>query len=151
MARGFEPQHAGDRVFYNGREYEVVSLNRRTGLAELRGETDPTEFIPAANFDNLEFAWCPEQHGGTGRVCNEDVAQFVAWFADPANRPEVGAPEQDPEKVAQRARIAKVAQERGYVELFREDVYAPLELRLTNLGRSWFQVTGRTLLAEVGA
>lgn len=65
--RGFEPNHPGDRVTYQGLVYRIDSLDRRTGLAYLMSDTDETTNPPGpVNFDNLEFAWCPKSHGGSG-------------------------------------------------------------------------------------
>lgn len=67
MARGFIPNHTGDRVLWEGTEYRIASMSRRYRLAELVHDDSGQAAPYPVHFDNLEFAWCPTSHGGPGR------------------------------------------------------------------------------------
>lgn len=60
--------HVGDRVEWNGRKYRVTGVDPVTRLVWVVSDSHDYQSPSTPIYSgNLTFAWCPRNHGGTGR------------------------------------------------------------------------------------
>lgn len=79
------PNHAGDRVIYEGRNWRVPSFTGHPYYyAELIADDGSGDMIPQINMSNLHMSWCPESHGGKGNftVSPGDVVRVDSGHID---------------------------------------------------------------------
>ncbi len=60
------PRHKGDRVMYDGREWQAVSVDWDHHLAVLVATDRSGDVHPQVHLSGLTMSWCPLAHGGTG-------------------------------------------------------------------------------------